>query len=135
VPQIGEITSGVRETSKLGGTQLIFMFPVGVFTRFNCALVTTQNISIDWVRQIRESTKGVPETSKLGGTRLIWLFPVGLFTRFNCAIVQNVDFTADESCELERVVGTREEATITTALALVVGRAVGRSSVVSITRV
>jgi hypothetical protein len=49
--------------------------------------------------------------------------------------LQNVDFTADESCELERVAGTREEATITTALALVVGRAVGRSFVISITRV
>jgi hypothetical protein len=48
---------------------------------------------------------------------------------------QNLDFTADESCELERVAGTREEATTTTALALVVGRAVGRSFVISITRV
>jgi hypothetical protein len=48
--------------------------------------------------------------------------------------LQNVDFTADESCELERVAGTTEEAT-TTALALVVGRAVGRSLVISITRV
>jgi hypothetical protein len=49
--------------------------------------------------------------------------------------LQNLDFTADERCELERVAGTREEATTTTALALVVGRAVGRSFVISITRV
>jgi hypothetical protein len=48
--------------------------------------------------------------------------------------LQNLDFTADESCELERVAGTTEEAT-TAALALVVGRAVGRSFVISITRV
>jgi hypothetical protein len=48
--------------------------------------------------------------------------------------LQNLDFTADESCELERVAGTREEAT-TTALAVVVGRAVGRSFVIIITRV
>jgi Leucine-rich repeat (LRR) protein len=52
VPQIGESTKGVPETSKLGGTRLIWLFPVGVFTRFNCALVTTQDISIDWVPQI-----------------------------------------------------------------------------------
>jgi hypothetical protein len=49
--------------------------------------------------------------------------------------LQNLDFTADENCELERVAGTREEATTTTAFALVVGRAVGRSFVISITRV
>jgi hypothetical protein len=48
--------------------------------------------------------------------------------------LKNLDFTADESYELERVAGTTEEA-IRTALALVVGRAVGRSFVISITRV
>jgi hypothetical protein len=47
----------------------------------------------------------------------------------------NLDFTADENCELERVAGTREVATTTTGFALVVGRAVGRSFVISITRV
>jgi Leucine-rich repeat (LRR) protein len=39
---------GVPGTSKLGGWLIL----VGVFTRFNCALVTTQDISIDWVPQI-----------------------------------------------------------------------------------
>jgi hypothetical protein len=46
VPQIGEIASGIWETSKLGGTRLISLFPIGVFTLFNCGLVTTQDISI-----------------------------------------------------------------------------------------
>jgi len=32
VPQIGEIASGIWETSKLGGTRLISLFPIGVFT-------------------------------------------------------------------------------------------------------
>jgi hypothetical protein len=32
VRQIGESTNGVRETSKLGGTALIWLFPIGVFT-------------------------------------------------------------------------------------------------------
>jgi hypothetical protein len=48
--------------------------------------------------------------------------------------LQNLDFTADESYELERVAGTTEEAT-TTALVLVVRRAVGRSFIISISRV
>jgi hypothetical protein len=52
VPQIGESTNRVRETSKLGGIGVIWMFWVGVFTRFNCGLVKTQNISIVGVRQI-----------------------------------------------------------------------------------
>jgi hypothetical protein len=42
-----------------------------VFTLFNYALVTTQNISIIQVPQIGEFANGVQETSKLGGTRLI----------------------------------------------------------------
>jgi len=46
VPQIGEFASGVRETSKLGGTRLISLLPIEVFTLFNCALVTIQDISI-----------------------------------------------------------------------------------------
>jgi len=71
VPQIGEIASGVRETSKLGGTRLIWLFPIGVFTQFNCALVTTQDIPIVGVPQIGEIASGVRETSKLGGTRLV----------------------------------------------------------------
>jgi hypothetical protein len=32
VPQIGEIASGVREISKLGGSQVIWLFAIGVFT-------------------------------------------------------------------------------------------------------
>jgi len=32
VRQIGEIASGVWETSKLGGTKFILLFPIGVFT-------------------------------------------------------------------------------------------------------
>jgi hypothetical protein len=46
VPQIGEFANGVRETSKLGGTELIPLFQVGVFTGFNCGLVTTPKIYI-----------------------------------------------------------------------------------------
>jgi len=41
---------------------------LGVFTLFNCGLVTTQDISIMGVPQIGESANGVRETSKLGGT-------------------------------------------------------------------
>ncbi len=47
------------------------MFRVGVFTSFNCGLVTTQDISIVGVLQIGESATQLWETSKLGGTRLI----------------------------------------------------------------
>jgi hypothetical protein len=32
VPQIREFANGVRETSKLGGTELILLFQVEVFT-------------------------------------------------------------------------------------------------------
>jgi hypothetical protein len=32
VPQIGEFANAIQETSKLGGTTLISMFQVGVFT-------------------------------------------------------------------------------------------------------
>jgi len=78
--QIGEFANGVRETSKLGGTKLISLFPIEVFTLFNCALVTTQDISIIWLPQIGEFTSGVRETSKLGGTGLILLFPIEVFT-------------------------------------------------------
>jgi len=80
MPQIGEFASGVWETSKLGGTGLIFLFPIGVFTLFNCALITTQDISIIRVPQIGKFASGVWETSKLGGTGLIFLFPIGVFT-------------------------------------------------------
>jgi hypothetical protein len=80
VQEIRESTNGVRETSKLGGTRLILLFPIAVFTLFNCGVVTSQDISIVGVPQIRESTSGVRETSKLGGTRLILLFPIGVFT-------------------------------------------------------
>jgi hypothetical protein len=80
VPQIGEFANGVRETSKLGGTRLILLFPIGVFTLFNCAFVTTQNISIIVLSQIGEFASGVRETSKLGETGLISLFPIGVFT-------------------------------------------------------
>jgi hypothetical protein len=68
VPQIGEFASGVRETSKLGGSGLILLFPIGVFTRFNCAFVTTQDISIMGVPQIGKFASGVRKTSKLGET-------------------------------------------------------------------
>jgi hypothetical protein len=71
VSQIGEFANGVRETSKLGGTELISLFQVAVFTLFNCGLVTTQEISIMGVLQIGESASEIWETSKLGGTKLI----------------------------------------------------------------
>jgi hypothetical protein len=80
VRQIGESTNGIRETSKLGETKLILLFPIGVFTLFNCELVTTQNISIEMVQQIGESTNGIQEISKLGETGVISLFPIGVFT-------------------------------------------------------
>jgi hypothetical protein len=93
VPQIGESANGVQETSKRGGTRLIFLFQIGVFTSFNCGFVTTQDISIIWVRQIGESANGVRETSKLGGTRLIFLFQIGVFTSFNCGFVTTQDIS------------------------------------------
>jgi len=80
VPEIGESTNEVRETSKLGGTGLIFLFQVGVFTCFNCGLVTTQDISIAILPKIGEFASGVQKTSKLGGTGRTLLFPVGVFT-------------------------------------------------------
>jgi len=80
VLEIGEFASGVRETSKLGGTRLISMFRVGVFTLFNCGLDTTQNILIALLPEIEEFASGVRETSKLGGTGLIVLFRIGVFT-------------------------------------------------------
>jgi hypothetical protein len=46
VQELGEFASGVWETSKLGGTGLIWLFRIGAFTRFNCGLVTTQGIYI-----------------------------------------------------------------------------------------
>ncbi len=63
------------------------MFPIGVFTSFNCELVTTQNIFIVGVQQIDESIDGVRETSKLGEIPLISYFPIGVFTWFNCELV------------------------------------------------
>jgi hypothetical protein len=71
VPQIGEFESGVWETSKLGAIELIWLFWVGVFTWFNCALVTILVISIMGVPQIGEFASGVWESSKLGGLGLI----------------------------------------------------------------
>jgi hypothetical protein len=47
------------------------MFRVGVFTLFNCGLVTTQDILITRVPQIGEFVDGVWEISKLGGIGLI----------------------------------------------------------------
>jgi hypothetical protein len=44
VQKIEEFASGVRETSKLGGIELIWLFPVGVFTLFNYGLVKPTNI-------------------------------------------------------------------------------------------
>jgi hypothetical protein len=71
MPQIGEFANGVRETSKFGGTGLILLFPIEVFTRFNCAFITTQDISIIPVPQIGEFANGVRETSKFGDSKLI----------------------------------------------------------------
>ncbi len=65
------IASGVRETSKLGGTRHILLFPIGVFTQFNCAFVTTQDISIIQMPQIGKFASKVQETSKLGGIVII----------------------------------------------------------------
>jgi hypothetical protein len=80
VRQIGESTNGVWKTSKLGEIELILLFPIGVFTLFNCGLVIIEEISIVHVPQIGESTYGVRETSKLGEIQLILLFPIGVFT-------------------------------------------------------
>jgi hypothetical protein len=74
VPQIGEFANGVRETSKLAGIGFIRLFRIGVFTSFNCGLVTTQDISIIQMPQIGEFANGVWETSKLGGIGFIRLF-------------------------------------------------------------
>jgi hypothetical protein len=71
VQEIGEFTNGVRETSKLGETKLIWLFRIGVFTLFNCGVVKPANIEIEGVPQIGEFANGVRETSKLGETRLI----------------------------------------------------------------
>jgi len=62
LPQIGEFTNGIWQTSKLGEIGLIWLFPIGVFTRFNCELVATQDISIVKVPQIGEIANGVRET-------------------------------------------------------------------------
>jgi hypothetical protein len=51
-----------------------------VFTRFNCELVATQNISIVALPQIGEIARGAWEPSKLGGTKPTWLFPIEVFT-------------------------------------------------------
>jgi hypothetical protein len=56
------------------------LFPIGVFTLFNCGLVTTQDISIAKVPQIGEFANGVWETSKLVGIGFIKVFPIGVFT-------------------------------------------------------
>jgi hypothetical protein len=71
VPQIGESTNGVRKTSKFGGIRFISLFPIEVFTLFNCGLVTIEDISIAGVPQIGKFASGIWETSKFGGTRLI----------------------------------------------------------------
>ncbi len=78
--KIRKFASGVRETSKLGGTGLILMFRIGVFTLFNCGLVTTQDIYIVGVQESGEFANGVRETSKLGGTEFRGLFRIGVFT-------------------------------------------------------
>jgi hypothetical protein len=62
VAQMGKSTNGIRETSKLGGTELFPLFQVGVFTSFNCGLVTTPKIYIAGVPQIGEFANGVQET-------------------------------------------------------------------------
>jgi hypothetical protein len=80
VPQIGEFANGVRETSKLAGTGLIWLFRIAVFTLFNCGLVTTQDLYIVGVQEIGKFASGVLETSRLGETGLIWLFQIGVFT-------------------------------------------------------
>jgi hypothetical protein len=80
VLQIGKFTSGVRKTSKLGGTGFIRLLQVGLLTWFNCGLVTTQDILIRVVPQIGKSTSGVWKTLKFGGTGFIRLLQVGLFT-------------------------------------------------------
>jgi hypothetical protein len=54
-----------RETSKACDIGLISLFLVGVFTRFNRAFVTTQNISNVRIPQIGKSTSGVWESSNL----------------------------------------------------------------------
>jgi hypothetical protein len=63
MPQIGKFASGIRETSKLGGIGFIWLFRVGVFTGFNCGLVTTQDISIVRMPQIGKFASGIQETS------------------------------------------------------------------------
>jgi hypothetical protein len=80
VPQIREFAYGVWETSKFGGTGLISLFRVGVFTLFNCGPIKPTNISIGWMPKIGEFASGVWKTSKLGDTGFIWLFQVGVFT-------------------------------------------------------
>ncbi len=60
--QIGESTNGVRETSKLGGTGLIWLFPVGLFTLFNCGLVTIQDNPMMRMPQIGEIASGIRKT-------------------------------------------------------------------------
>jgi hypothetical protein len=62
MPQIGEFASGVLETSKLGGIGFISLFRVGVFTLFNCGLVTPQDISIVGVPQIGKFASEIRET-------------------------------------------------------------------------
>jgi hypothetical protein len=57
--QFGEFASGIWETSKLGGTRLILLFAIGVFTLFNCGLVTTQDILIVQVSQFGKIVSGV----------------------------------------------------------------------------
>ncbi len=91
--QIAKSATKVWETSKLGGPRFISLFRVGVFTWFNCGLVTTQHISIKRVLQIGESTNEVWETLKLGGIWFIWVFRIGLFTWFNCGLVRTQDIS------------------------------------------
>jgi hypothetical protein len=56
------------------------LFPIGVFTWFNCGLVTTQDNSIARVTQIGEFANGIWETSKLDGIQFFLLFQVGVCT-------------------------------------------------------
>jgi hypothetical protein len=109
VPQIGKSTNGVWETSELGGTQLILLLPIGVFTWFDCEVVTTQDIWIVPVPQTGKSTNGVRETSKLGENALILLLPIGVFTWFHCGLITTQDISIVQVPQIgESTNGVRE---------------------------
>jgi hypothetical protein len=66
MPQIGEFANVIHETSMFGVTPFISFLAVGVFTLFNCGLITTQDISIILMPQIGNSPTRIRETSKFG---------------------------------------------------------------------